>query len=182
MTSWASLRVADGRLAHVALQARHDGLDRCHARLGREVRQFAQQALLLMHDAGEAGEFVLEADAEIAGVGGFLDQRTRDGLHFVVLVKFQGIEAAPWRWRTACSLWWRAATPRISTVFSSSNRRFWMVSVADRSVRASGCWRISIPARTPAESHGDFADHAHQVVQQLRGHLRHRPEFGSRLR
>ncbi len=64
----------DGRLAHVALQARHDGLDRRHARLRGQVRQFAHQALLLVHDAGEAGQFVLEAHAEVARVGGFLDQ------------------------------------------------------------------------------------------------------------
>ena len=129
-----------GGLAHVALQARHDGLHRRHARLRGEMRQFAHQALLLVQDAGEAGEFVLESDAKIARVGGLLDQRTRDRLHFVVLVEFQRIEVR-WCVATACSLW-RAATPRISTEFSSSNRRFWMArSLFDQFARMAG-WRI----------------------------------------
>ena len=37
-----------------------------------EMLQLAHEALLLVHDAGEAGELVLEADAEIARVGGSL--------------------------------------------------------------------------------------------------------------
>ena len=59
-----------------------------------EVRccQLAHEALLLVHDAGEAGELVLESDAEVARVGGFFDQRARDRLHFVVLVEFQRVE------------------------------------------------------------------------------------------
>ena len=83
-----------GGLAHVALQARHDGLHRRHAGLRGQVRQLAHQALLLVHDAGQAGELVLEAQAEVARVGGFLDQRARDRLHFVVLVHFQRVEVA----------------------------------------------------------------------------------------
>ena len=51
-----------GGLAHVALQARHDGLHRRHARLRGQMLQLAHEALLLVHDAGEAREFVLEAE------------------------------------------------------------------------------------------------------------------------
>ena len=51
-----------GRLAHVALQARHDGLHRRHARLRSQMLQLAHEALLLVQDAREAGEFVLESE------------------------------------------------------------------------------------------------------------------------
>ena len=83
-----------GGLAHVALQARHDGLHRRHAGLRSEVLQLAHEALLLVQDAREAGELVLEADAEVARVGGLFDQRARERLHFVVLVHFQRVEVA----------------------------------------------------------------------------------------
>ncbi len=81
-----------GRLAHVALQARHDRLDRGHARLRRKMLQLAHEALLLVHDARETRELVLQSGAEVARVRRFLDERTRDRLHFVVLVHFQRVE------------------------------------------------------------------------------------------
>ena len=167
-----------GRLAHVALQARHDGLDRRHARLRSQVRQFAHQALLLVQDAGEAGELVLEAQAEVARVGGFLDQRARDATALRCTGPFPASRSRCSAVPTACSLW-RAATPRMSTEFSSSNRRFWMDAVLfDELARmAGGGFQFLFEL---ADLDGELAHHAHQVVEQLRGHARHGARFGAR--
>ncbi len=54
--------------------------------------QLAHEALLLVQDAREARELVLESHAQVARVGGFFDQRARERLHFVVLVHFQRVE------------------------------------------------------------------------------------------
>ena len=74
---------------------------------------------------------------------------------------------------TACSLW-RAATPRISTEFSSSNSRFWMERSCSTSWRecAGGGFQFLFEL---ADLDRELAHHAHQVVEQLRGHARHRP-------
>ena len=154
-----------GGLAHVALQARHDGLHGRHARLRGEMLQFAHEALLLVQDARESGELVLESDAQVARVGGLFDQCARERLHFVVLVHFQRVEVRMRAPATACSLW-RAATPRMSTECLELEQALLDGAVPlDQFTRMAGRgFQFLVEL---ADLDRELAHHAHQVVEQL---------------
>ncbi len=153
-----------GGLAHVALQARHDGLHRRHARLRGEMLQFAHEALLLVQDAGESRELVLESDAQVARVGGFFDQRARERLHFVVLVHFQRVEVGMCA-LTTLQLVARGDAADVDGMFELVTGASGWRGPLDQFARMAGRgFQFLVEL---ADLDRELAHHAHQVVEQL---------------